>query len=99
MFRDKLKLVFIKLAYMQSDRLKDDHPGRDEADHGHLHQAVTKLRRYHLPLGQATGKGGAPTLIFSNALEAELLSNQNPLDPDMVEAHTEALANLFIKEQ
>jgi AcrR family transcriptional regulator len=39
---------------------------------------------------------GAATLIFSNAVEAESLSHQNPLDPEAVEAHAEALANLFV---
>ncbi|MFT5013634.1 MAG: AcrR family transcriptional regulator [Dinoroseobacter sp.] len=39
---------------------------------------------------------GAATLMFSNAVEAESLSKQNPLDPAMVEAHAEALANLFV---
>lgn len=39
---------------------------------------------------------GAATLMFSNAAEAEALSNQNPLSPEMVEAHAEALANLFV---
>ena len=38
---------------------------------------------------------GAATLIFSNAFEAEALSGQNPLDPQMVEAHADAVANLF----
>jgi len=39
---------------------------------------------------------GAATLMFSNAVEAESLSQQNPLDPAMVEAHAEALASLFV---
>jgi TetR/AcrR family transcriptional regulator len=40
---------------------------------------------------------GAATLMFSNAVEAQSLSNQNPLEPSMVEAHAEALANLFVR--
>ena len=39
---------------------------------------------------------GAATLIFSNAAEAEALSGRNPLDPDAVAAHAEAVADLFI---
>ena len=38
---------------------------------------------------------GAATLMFSNASEAEALSGQNPLDPQKVEAHADAVANLF----
>ena len=38
---------------------------------------------------------GAATLMFSNAAEAEALSGRNPLDPQMVEAHADAVANLF----
>ena len=38
---------------------------------------------------------GAATLMFSNAAEAEALSGRNPLDPAMVDAHADALANLF----
>jgi len=38
---------------------------------------------------------GAATLIFSNASEAEALSGKNPLDPQRVEAHADAVANLF----
>ena len=38
---------------------------------------------------------GAATRMFSNAAEAEALSGQNPLDPQMVEAHADAVANLF----
>lgn len=39
---------------------------------------------------------GAATLIFSNAVEAESLSNKNPLDTAMVEAHADALSKLFV---
>ena len=39
---------------------------------------------------------GAATLMFSNALEAQALSHKNPLSPEVVEAHAEALANLFV---
>jgi pyridoxal/pyridoxine/pyridoxamine kinase len=38
---------------------------------------------------------GAATLIFSNAAEAQALSGKNPLDPDAVEAHANAVADLF----
>ncbi len=38
---------------------------------------------------------GAATLIFANAAEAEALSGRNPLDTASIEAHADALADLF----
>ena len=38
---------------------------------------------------------GAATLIFSNAAEAAALSGTNPLDPATVDAHADAVADLF----
>jgi TetR/AcrR family transcriptional regulator len=38
---------------------------------------------------------GAATLMFSNAAEATALSGKNPLDPATVDAHADAVANLF----
>ena len=38
---------------------------------------------------------GAATLMFSNAAEATALSGRNPLDPATVDAHADAVADLF----
>lgn len=38
---------------------------------------------------------GAATLLFSNAAEAQALSGRNPLEPAAVEAHANAVADLF----
>ena len=38
---------------------------------------------------------GAATLMFSNAAEATALSGKNPQDPATVDAHADAVANLF----
>lgn len=38
---------------------------------------------------------GAATLMFSNAAEATALSGTNPLDPATVDAHADAVADLF----
>ena len=42
---------------------------------------------------------GAATLMFSNAQEAQALSQRDPLNPAVVEAHAEALANLFVQRK
>ena len=41
---------------------------------------------------------GAATLIFANAAEAEALSGQSPSDSASIEAHADALADLFTSQ-
>ena len=41
---------------------------------------------------------GSATLMFSNAVEAEALSGENPLSQKSVDAHADAIANLFVSQ-
>ncbi len=70
----------VRRWYRQVCRLFDETEVKPEMSAHHFYYAVT----------------GAATLMFSNAEEAKALSKQHPQSPEVVEAHAEALANLFV---